>query len=203
MPSLTVGPLNVEYDHRVLAPRPWTLAQVDWGAALWREGPVLELCSGVGHIGLGLAAQVPAHVVMVDSSPVASAFARSNARRARLADRVEVRCAPLAEAVRPEEQFDLVLADPPWVPTALVSRFPDDPVHTIDGGHDGLVQLRTCLDLISRHLTPDGNAIVQVGPGQIQAIRDHADEQPGLGLTALTARSFGTHGALVQLSRRR
>ena len=47
--------LRIEYDEHVLAPRPWTAAQSRWAAELIRvapPGPVLEVCSGAGHIGL-------------------------------------------------------------------------------------------------------------------------------------------------------
>ncbi len=43
---MMLGPLQVSYDDRVLAPRSWTLAQAEWGARLWRQtsgGPALEL----------------------------------------------------------------------------------------------------------------------------------------------------------------
>src|SRR5436189_110702 len=56
-PELTteVGGLVFLHDERVLSPRPWTEAQSAWARELLEvvpDGPVLELCSGVGHIGL-------------------------------------------------------------------------------------------------------------------------------------------------------
>lgn len=198
--------LEIAYDDTVLAPRPWTLAQAQWGADLWQRGaggPVLELCSGVGHIGLALAARVPASLVMVEASPTACAFAEANAAAAGLTERVEVRCGLMAATVGPAERFAVILADPPWVPTAAVDRFPEDPAHAIDGGADGLDLVRACLQLIERHLDADGHAVLQVGPGQITAVRDHLDATTGLHLAATTARAYGRRGALVLLSRRR
>lgn len=198
--------LEIAYDDRVLAPRPWTLAQSDWGVDLWDRsggGPVLELCSGVGHIGLALAARVPAPLVMVEASSVACAFAEANAAAAGLSGQVSVRRGLLETSLEPDESFAVILADPPWVPTEAVARFPEDPVHAIDGGPDGLAVVRACIRVISRHLHPGGHAVVQVGPGQITAVRDHLDGDPGLGLVASTARAYGERGALVQLSRRR
>src|SRR4051794_36766883 len=49
------GPIMVRFDGRVLRPRPWTLAQSRWAAEAARTappGPILELCAGVGQIGL-------------------------------------------------------------------------------------------------------------------------------------------------------
>mgnify|MGYP000002815150 CR=1 FL=1 len=55
-----------------------------------------------------------------------------------LAGQVEVRCVPLAEAVRPDERYEVVVADPPWGPSADCGRFPEDPLRAIDGA-DGTI----------------------------------------------------------------
>ena len=52
------GPLDIEYDERVLEPRAWTLAQSEWAAQLLTgagDEPLLELCAGAGQIGLAAA----------------------------------------------------------------------------------------------------------------------------------------------------
>src|SRR6478609_465026 len=49
-----------------------------------------------------------------------------------LGHRVEVRVGRLETSLMPAERFALVLADPPWVPSDAVSRFPEDPVAAID-----------------------------------------------------------------------
>lgn len=208
MPSLLLRhprlALSIAYDERVLAPRPWTLGQATWGARLWSRlggGPVLELCSGVGQIGIALASLVPATVVMVDSSPVACAFARANAEAAGVADRVAVRCRPIDAALAPEERFDLVLADPPWVPTDTVTDFPEDPVHAIHGGPDGLVLARACLRTIGRHLTARGRALLQVGPRQAGAVGRELARDPSRGLVAVASRVYGDRGAVLELAR--
>src|SRR5689334_1747601 len=66
--------LRIQYDDEVLAPRDWTAEQSRWAAELIREagpGPVLELCAGVGHIGLLAVHLVPRPLVCVDANPVA------------------------------------------------------------------------------------------------------------------------------------
>src|SRR5688572_7240491 len=57
--TIAFGPVTVTYDAGVLRPRPWTLAQAQWAAALLEGAPaghVLELGCGAGHIGLAIAA---------------------------------------------------------------------------------------------------------------------------------------------------
>ncbi|UDY24988.1 methyltransferase domain-containing protein [Nocardioides sp. Kera G14] len=197
MPTTSYGPLTIAYDGSVLAPRAWTIEQSEWGASLWDRtprGPVLELCSGVGHIGLALALRTSAELVMVDSSADACDYARKNAADAGLSERVEVRCGDLETSLAPDERFDVILADPPWVPSDSVAGFAEDPEHAIDGGPDGLALVRTCLDLIAAHLSPEGHAVLQVGPGQ-------SDDLAHPGLVVLETRWFGDRGELVHIQR--
>ncbi len=159
------GGLRVEYDSRVLAPRPWTAAQSRWAAELIRTappGPVLELCAGAGHIGLLAVTLAPRPLVCVDNDAVACGFLRRNALVAGIP--VDVREGPMDEVLDDDEQFAVIVADPPWVRTTDVGRYPEDPASAIDGGEDGLDLARTCLDVIDRHLAAGASALLQVGP---------------------------------------
>jgi methylase of polypeptide subunit release factors len=157
--------LTITYDARVLTPRPWTVAQSRWAAELLRElpeGPVLELCSGAGQIGLAAVAGTTRRLVCVDANPAAIALTQLNAHAAGLTD-VETRHTRLQDALRTHEVFPLILADPPWVETARVHTYPQDPVLAIDGGADGLVLARDCWSLVEQHLAPAGTALLQLG----------------------------------------
>jgi len=178
------GVLNVAFDSRVLRPRPWTTMQSSWAAEIARSapaGPILELCSGAGHIGLLAAVLCGRHLVQVDTNPTACRFARRNAEEAGVGDRVEIRCNDLGSALRLEERFPLILADPPYVPSADVARFPDDPRSAIDGGDSGLDLVVECLDVVSGHLLDGGSCLLQVrGASQAAAV------QPLAGTYSLT-----------------
>lgn len=62
-----------------------------------------------------------------------------------------------------DEVFALVIADPPWVRSAALARHPDDPPAAIDGGADGLAVAHECVEIIDRHLDPEGVALLQLG----------------------------------------
>ena len=172
----TFGSVTIVFDDRVLAPRPWTLVQSGWAvevAASAPAGPVLELCAGAGQIGLVVAVETGRPLVQVDCSDAAAGFARANAAAAGLGASVEVRCAPLESAVAEDEFFPLILADPPYLPSAGIGRFPDDPPLAVDGGPDGLDLVRACLTVAGRHLAADGLVLLQVaGPAQARAVVD-------------------------------
>jgi methylase of polypeptide subunit release factors len=163
--TIRFGSLTIAYDDRVLMPRPWTTLQSEWARELLAsapDGPVLELCSGVGHIGLLAVAGTTRRLVCVDRDPVACAFAEDNARAAGLQEQVEVRTVELRDATC-DELFPLVIADPPWVRTGRVEDHPRDPIGAIDGGPDGLELARECLRVIERCLAPGGDALLQLG----------------------------------------
>ena len=201
--SFTFQGLSIAYDQQVLEPRPWTEAQSGWAAELLGDapaGPVLELCAGVGHIGLGAVHNTSRHLVMVDFNPVAQRFAQENAAANGLDARVEFRLAPMEDALGASERFALIIADPPWVRSCDTAHFPADPVLAIDGGDDGLDLARTCVELIDRHLTEPGSALLQLGNStQVERIADYVRQLPG-GLEVQDTRSFDD-GVIVHLAR--
>lgn len=199
------GLLSIQFDRRVLRPRRWTTAQSAWASAILRgasEGPpALELCAGVGHIGLLAMVGQSRPLVMVDSSQVACDHAAVNAEQAGLSCPVDIRCGRIEDMIGNEERFALIIADPPWVPTDETGNHADDPVHAIDGGADGLDLARTCLEIIGTHLDDDGSAVLQVGSvDQVAAVSDHVTDRPELGLRLAEHRAF-EGGVLVHLVR--
>lgn len=198
--EIDYGGLTIQFDDRVLRPRQWTLAQACWAAELLESapaGPVLELCAGVGHIGLVATVANDRHLVMVDVNPVACEFARTNARRAQMGSRVEVREGRMEEALDETEHFSLIIADPPWVPTAETGRFPQDPLIAIDGGDDGLGLALVCCDVIGSHLQPGGDALLQLGSAdQVARLTEVIPRQ----LRVVESRSYDG-GVIVRLTR--
>ena len=202
--SALIGGLTFAYDPRVLEPRPWTAGQSAWAAELLGDlpaGPVLELCCGAGHIGLLAVYDNDRHLVQVDVDPTACAYARHNAAETGLGARVEVRCAPLHEAVLPAEWFPLVIADPPWVASADVRRYPDDPPLAIDGGPHGLDVALECVDVTRRALAPRGVCLLQLGNlDQVRELAAYVEERKHLDM-ALTEHRVFERGVVVRLER--
>lgn len=199
--SIVFAGLTIRFDHRVLRPRSWTEQQARWAAAALDDvppGPVLELCTGAGQIGLAAVAGVNRRLVCVDVDPAAAEFATQNARAAGMAHRVEVRMAPMAKALRHGEEFSLVIADPPWVTRDDVGRYPEDPQTAIDGGPDGLALARECMVVIGRHLAHHGAAIVQLGStSQVETL---GPELASAGLRVMEVRRYDG-GVVARLAR--
>lgn len=195
--------LEIAWDARILQPRVWTAEQGRWAAELaatTSSGPILELCCGAGQIGL-LAARLSGRpLVQVDRDPAAAAYARRNAAAAGISS--DVRCGSMTQALAPEERFDVVIADPPWLRTADVAEFPDDPPGAVDGGADGCDLIRTCIDVALAHLAPQGHVLVQIGDlVELREVEQHlAQGHPSCGVHAVWDLRPG--GILVHLGPR-
>jgi methylase of polypeptide subunit release factors len=198
------GELTLVFDDEVLRPREWTMAQSLWAAELAArspEGSLLELCSGVGQIGLLTVVRERRDLVMVDANPRACELARRNVDRAGLTGRVDIRNRRLHEALDPEERFVGVIADPPWVPRADVERYPEDPRSAIDGGPQGLDVAWSCVRVAAEHLVDGGWLLIQLGNrGQAEVLAERSAGE-GLGFRQVEIREY-ERGVLSLLERR-
>lgn len=188
------GGLTIAFDERVLEPRAWTMAQSAWAAELLTTapaGPVLELCAGVGHIGLLAVAGGDRPLVLVDLNPVATELAAVNVLAAGVTDRVEIRTGSMTDVVAPGETFPVIIADPPWVESDAIGAFPEDPQIAIDGGSDGLDLARMCCEVIDAHLAEGGSAVLQLGTqAQVDAIDEFLHHSSTSSLRVAEVRSF-------------
>ena len=201
---LDFGGLSITFDQRVLRPRPWTAGQSRWAAELLRTAPpgdVLELCAGVGHIGLLAVRSTERRLVMVDLNEVACSFARVNAAAAAPAGGFEVRQGRLETAVPATERYAGILADPPYVPSHGTHRYPEDPLLAIDGGADGLDVAQQCLQVVDAHLAPGGWCLLQLATPEQASLLTAQLPGSGLGLVARETREYDGHGVVVHLAR--
>ena len=163
---------------------------------------MLELCAGAGHIGLAAAVLADRDLVQVEADPVAAAYAQANATRAGWAGRVDVRTRRLDEALHTAELFPVVIADPPYLRSADLARWPEDPPLAIDGGADGLHVIRACLQLASRHLDEDGRLLLQIaGSRQGEQIAALLQANALWGLACTDQRVTDAERAVVLISR--
>ena len=198
--ALRFGPIDVLFDDRVLRPRLWTLAQSQWAAELAGDGVILELGCGAGHIGLAAAALSGARLVQVDREPAACRWAERNAAANGLVDRVEQRCGTAGDVLAADERFGVVSADPPYVPSADVHLYPDDPRGAIDGGPDGLDSVRSFLIDVAGHVGPDGSVVLQLrGVDQVDQLGTWLGDQASPPFSVVDARRYGDARALARL----
>ncbi len=161
--------LDLVVDPSVLIPRPETeglveavLSALRDELSRWREPRVLDLGTGSGAIALSIAAEWPAAVVTAtDASEAALAVARANAAACGLAERVRLVRGDWFDAISPEDRFEVVVSNPPYISTgerdtlqAQVREF--EPEAALFSGETGLDALREIVDEAPRHLVGGG-----------------------------------------------
>jgi len=115
--------------------------------------------------------------------------------------RVEQRCGTAGEVLAPGERFSVIVADPPYVPSAEVGLYPEDPVGAIDGGPDGLGVLRSVVNEVVDHLAPGGSMLLQVrGAGQVDDLAGWLAHPSSPALVVAEARSCGELRAVARLA---
>lgn len=137
-----------------------------WLAAEPRR--ILDLCCGVGALGVLAALAFPnARVDLADDDPAALALARGNARRAgdTVARRIDVVQTDLFAGL--SGRYDVILCNPPYVPTvelaALPAEFQHEPRHGLDGGTDGLRVWRRIVAGLDAYLADAGVLVGEAG----------------------------------------
>jgi release factor glutamine methyltransferase len=164
-----------------LDPRPdsETVVEAALTAMAGRRGEavsVLDLGTGTGCLLLAVLSElIEARGVGVDLSPAAIAVAHGNARRLGLEMRARFFVGDWAAAL--VDAFDLVLANPPYVPRAEIARLQREvaqfePRLALDGGEDGLDAYRRLAGDLPRLLRTGGTAVLEVGQGQWEAVNE-------------------------------
>ena len=135
----------------------------------------LDLCTGSGILAVTLAKELPGlTMIATDLSEAAAAIARGNATRNGVADRVEVRVGDLFAPVA-GETFELVVANPPYIPTATIATLDREvrrePMLALDGGEDGLVIMRRLVAGLEGAVVAGGMVAIEHGYDQGPAVR--------------------------------
>jgi release factor glutamine methyltransferase len=161
-------------DARALVPRPETEHLVQAGLeALPAGGALLDLCTGTGCVAVSAALERPgARVVATDLSPEALELARENA--AALGATVDLRQGDLYAPLRPGERFDVVAANPPYVPSGelpgLAREVRRETALALDGGPDGLSLLRRIVSGAPAWLEPGGTLALEMHESHAEAL---------------------------------
>lgn len=163
-------------DARVLIPRPDTeiLVEVALDRTGHRDlhGRALDLCTGSGAVAISFALKRPTWIVTgTDIENGALEVARKNAEHLGATWKLRFLTGDLFGALPPGERFELITANPPYIPEAewqaLETHVRDfEPKVALVGGADGLDFYRRLVkDALSR-LVRGGVIAVEVGAGQ-------------------------------------
>lgn len=186
----------------VLVPRQETELLVDMALEAARargQGRLLvaDVGTGSGCIAIAIACSLPEAIVYAtDISPEALAVADSNRRRHGVEGRVRLLqgdlLGPLPEAV------DIIVSNPPYIPTAKLGQLAPEvrrePRLALDGGPDGLRAISRLLEQVPARLRPGGVACIELPP-------EHAKAALGMASRALPSARVSVHSDMLGLAR--
>jgi release factor glutamine methyltransferase len=187
-------------DPRALIPRGETEGIVEAAdAAAPSARRILDLGTGSGILAVTFAVERPsARVFAVDRSTEALALARENARRLGVSARVALAASDWATALTTlrSRPFDLVVANPPYVPLAdaphLDKTVSDHEPHlALYGGEDGLDPLRLLLASLAPLLAPDAPFVFEFGYGQAREVSALVEASASFTLAAVRLDASG------------
>jgi len=175
--------LEIKVDGNVLVPRPETelLAEAGWNFLQSLDATplaALDFGTGSGCIAIAIATKCPkVEITAVDRSETAVELARKNAAHHAVENRIKFQLGDGFAAIQPPCQFDLIISNPPYIPTAEIATLePEvrdhDPHTALDGGADGLDFYRRLAAQAAPYLKPHGKIMIEFGDGQAEAISE-------------------------------
>lgn len=141
-----------------------------------KQVKILDLCTGSGCVLLTIlreleARKTPASGTGLDLSEAALKIAEENRERLDLTEKCGLIRSDLFSEVKPEERFDLITANPPYIQTAVIEGLcPEvrdhEPALALDGGPDGLTILKKIAEEAPAYLKKGGWLLMEMGYDQ-------------------------------------
>lgn len=140
---------------------------------------VLELGVGSGAVIVSLACEKPAcRFWGSDVAWPALCIAAHNAQHNGVASNIRFWIGRWLDAICSERRmFDMILSNPPYIPTADIQGLASDircfePIKALDGGADGLTEIRTLVTDSHHYLKPGGILLLEIGFDQSKAVEE-------------------------------
>lgn len=129
---------------------------------------ILDMCTGSGCIAIALSYAFPeSEVDATDISKEALEVASINAEHHNMQYQVALMESDLFSKIPAENQYDLIVSNPPYVDAEdmadLPAEFLHEPELALAAGQDGLDLVRKMLAQAADYLTQDGLIVIEVG----------------------------------------
>lgn len=170
--------LNLNVTTDTLIPRPDTERLVELALenipqqAQWK---ILDLGTGTGAIALSLSKERPdCFVTATDQSLAALTVAQQNAEKNQISNIKFIQSDWFSELEN--QQFDMIVTNPPYIcdndPHLRKGDVRFEPMSALTSGVDGLDDIRTIIKNSRKHLTKDGQLLIEHGYEQADAVSD-------------------------------
>ncbi len=146
------------------------------------ESPrVLDVGVGSGVISVTLAAELPSCLMTsLDISAAALEIARKNAETYGVISRVQLRESDLFSALNPDERFELIVSNPPYIAEpdydGLEPEVKFDPRVAMLAGPEGLGIIRRIITHAPQWLAENGRIMFEIGCGQAERVSEMVEK---------------------------
>ena len=136
---------------------------------------ILDVGVGSGVISVTMALELEeCEILSLDISEDALNVAKKNGADLGTDSKIEFRQSDFFTAVAPDETFDLILSNPPYINDGEYEGLPPevkaDPKISLTSGADGLNAVRTILKHAPNHLKPNGRLMFEIGYDQAEQV---------------------------------
>ena len=134
---------------------------------------VLDIGTGSGCIACIIAKQTDSTVLGIDISSDALRVALDNVTRLNINNKAVFRKSNLYEKIRPEEKFDLIISNPPYIPsgTILQEEVQKEPSIALYAENNGLEFYEKIIKNAPKYLNPNGYLMFELGIGEAEAVK--------------------------------
>ena len=162
----------------VLIPRPETELLVEEALKWLRLHPqisnAVDVGTGSGNIAIALTKKIKTcKIVALDHSEEALKVAMQNAQAHGVGGRIRFVKSDLFRVLE-DFKFDIIVANPPYIPTWEIETLSEDvkrePKLALDGGDDGLQYYRRIINEAQGYLKSGGFLIMELGYNQSRAV---------------------------------
>ncbi|WP_342305607.1 HemK2/MTQ2 family protein methyltransferase [Methanolobus sp. ZRKC5] len=115
---------------------------------------ILEIGTGSGFVSAVLKANRNIKLVATEISPLAARCAKSNG--------IDVIRTDMFTGLKSKQQFDIVIFNPPYLPTSEEEKVPGWLNYAFDGGIDGRKDIKPFMEQVHAYLKPSGLILLLV-----------------------------------------
>lgn len=191
--------LRMKVNENCLIPRPDTELVAEKAIVELQKMPkktefrCVDLCTGSGCIAAAVMSHVKnASFTLVDISKSALDIAKENMELNGFSDRTTIVEADVMTEIFHSEKFDLVTANPPYIPSEVMQTLEPELEHepriALTDERDGLSFYRAIINLYKYALADNGVIVLEHGCDQYEKVREIAEEN---GMSAEVILDYG------------
>jgi release factor glutamine methyltransferase len=143
---------------------------------------IFEIGTGTGALSLYLAKECEnCHIRASDISEDALTCAQKNIENHGFNEKITLVKGDLFEPFKDSEKADIIVSNPPYIPTLQIETLPEvvkqEPREALDGGDDGLEFIKRLIAESPPHLKPDGFLAFEIGIHQATSVRELLEKE--------------------------